>query len=248
LSFIKNFIICEKAKLEDFPTSIKIDNIEYNIEIIFSKKKSSSVSVDKKTLIFRLSSLLSKTEGQNHFSSLLKRISKKLYESIDKIQEVDFTYILERGWFEFSGEKYILQPKKIRGVKMISNTFFYDFKMNFERLEAYIVKLLIEKYSPRLDKYVREINKTTYNFKINKIELKLVKSKWGHCTGYDDLMFNLKLLNGTVEMLDYVIIHEICHIKYKDHSPRYWKEVEKHLPNYKEIRKLLKSNPPVLFK
>ena len=44
------------------------------------------------------------------------------------------------------------------------------------------------------------------------------------------------------DVIDYVLIHELCHTKVKNHSKNFWKEVEKYCPNYKELRKKLKTN------
>ena len=75
-----------------------------------------------------------------------------------------------------------------------------------------------------------------------------MRSKWGHCTHDDSIMLNLKLLNAEIEILNYVIYHELSHIKHKNHSSNFWAEVEKFCPNYKLLRKKLKNNPPGLFK
>ena len=60
-------------------------------------------------------------------------------------------------------------------------------------------------------------------------------------------MFNLKLLNANLEVLNYVIYHEISHIIHKNHSINFWDEVSKFCPNHKILRKELKTNPPGVY-
>lgn len=154
---------------------------------------------------------------------------------------------MKKGEFEFAKEKYIIEYSKTRGVKFEDNIFYVNYQMLPELIEKYIVKYLILKYTPRIENYVNQLNKSTYNFNIKGIELKLVESKWGHCTFDNKLMFNLKLLNVDPQILDYVIFHELSHIKHKNHSSNFWNEVSKFCPNHKFLRKKLKDNPPNIF-
>lgn len=232
----------------EFPKEIEISNKIYQIEVIFSPKKSSSVSIKKDKLIFRLSSYLSKKLAQQHFSDLLKRIYTKIEKSDNKKKEFTIDDVLEKREFKFSQEKYIIElTNKIRGVKLVENIFYVNYKTRKELVEKHILKLFLERYSQRLIEYIKNLNKNTYNYNIKEISLKLVNSKWGHCTHDNKLMLNLKLLNARIEVLDYVIFHEIAHIKHKNHSSAYWQEVGRFCPNYKELRKELKTNPPNIF-
>ena len=92
-----------------------------------------------------------------------------------------------------------------------------------------------------------ELNLETYNYKIMGFHINNVNSKWGHCTHDNKIMLNLKLLNAPKEILNYVIFHEISHIKHKNHSSDFWTEVTRFCPNYKNLRRYLKENPPHLF-
>jgi len=240
----------KSTKLEEleFPKQIEISNKSYCIQVIFSTKRSSSVSIKDNTLIFRLSSLLTKKLAHQHFSDLLKRIYLKIEKSPNKEQQYTIDNIIEKKEFKFANEIYYLEfTNKIRGVKLEQNIFYVNYSSKKENIEKNILKLLTQRYSNRLIHYIQDLNSRTYNYTINEISLKLVNSKWGHCTFDNKIMLNLKLLNAPIEILDYVILHEIAHIKHKNHSQTYWREVQRFCPNYKLLRKQLKTNPPVLF-
>jgi predicted metal-dependent hydrolase len=79
-----------------------------------------------------------------------------------------------------------------------------------------------------------------YNFNFNKISVKQVRSRWGSCSSNGNLAFNYKLMQFENEVIDYVIVHELCHTKEMNHSPRFWKLVEDIIPNYKELKNSLK--------
>jgi predicted metal-dependent hydrolase len=73
------------------------------------------------------------------------------------------------------------------------------------------------------------------------VSIRLQKTKWGSCTQKGNLNFNCLLVFCPEEVLNYVIIHELCHIKQLNHSKAFWAEVEKHCKNYKELQKWLKK-------
>lgn len=78
-----------------------------------------------------------------------------------------------------------------------------------------------------------------YGFSYNSIKIKQLKSMWGSCSRKKNLNFNYKLIYLPTRLLDYVVVHEICHLKEFNHSPKFWKLVGCIIPNYKELRKEL---------
>ena len=132
-------------------------------------------------------------------------------------------------------------------IKFSNDVFYYGLEYDFKLLEKNIVRKLINLYEKELYDYVLDLNRNTFNYNIKGFKLKCVESKWGHCTHKDEIMLNLKLLNAKREVLDYVIIHELAHIKQKNHSAQFWGDVSIYCPNYKKLRFDLKRNSPTLF-
>ncbi len=78
--------------------------------------------------------------------------------------------------------------------------------------------------------------------KYNGIALRFQSSRWGSCSAKGNLNFNCLLMLCTVEIIDYVLIHELCHLRYMNHSKSFWELVSKYCPNYMVYRKSLKHN------
>ena len=79
------------------------------------------------------------------------------------------------------------------------------------------------------------------------VTIRTQKTRWGSCTGKGDLNFNCLLMLAPEEIRDYVVIHELCHRRYMDHSAAFWAEVERVLPDYEIRRKWLKDNGAALM-
>lgn len=80
-----------------------------------------------------------------------------------------------------------------------------------------------------------------------RITIRSQKSRWGSCSSKKNLNFNCLLMLTPVEVQDYVVVHELCHLKEMNHSVRFWSEVEAVLPDYRVRRKWLKDNGSALI-
>ncbi len=80
-----------------------------------------------------------------------------------------------------------------------------------------------------------------HGFRYNRISVKHTTSQWGSCSSDKNLSFTYKLLFLPRPIADYVIVHELCHLRHMDHSPAYWKQVERIMPDYKKRREALKQ-------
>lgn len=81
----------------------------------------------------------------------------------------------------------------------------------------------------------------------NCVRIKDQKRRWGSCSSKGNLNFNWRLSMAPNPILEYVVVHEMCHFFHMDHSKDFWNLVEFHLPDYKEKRKWLKDNGQRLF-
>lgn len=78
------------------------------------------------------------------------------------------------------------------------------------------------------------------------IKVKTLRRQWGSCTKDAMINFNWKIIVAPMTIVDYVVVHELCHLKYNDHSKQYWKLLERVMPDYLEHKEWLRVNGAML--
>ncbi len=113
-----------------------------------------------------------------------------------------------------------------------------------KKLEDFKIKNLDNFYKKEIIKYLPDLV-DIYSKKMNLIptSIKYRKNKrtWGSCNYKNGLNFNILLMKFPIELMEYVVIHELAHIKHKNHSKRFWDMVEEFCPDYKQREKIFKN-------
>lgn len=105
------------------------------------------------------------------------------------------------------------------------------------KLEQWYIRRAKELITERLELFSDKIG-----VKVNTVRFKNQKTRWGSCSQKGNLNFNWKLVMAPTFIVDYVVVHELCHFKQMNHSPEFWRLVGSQISDYKEMRKWLKEN------
>lgn len=116
-----------------------------------------------------------------------------------------------------------------------------------EEKEKENYKLYKSKAREIIKSRVDYINNKYYGFSYNNIYIRNQKTRWGSCSKKNNLNFSYRLIFLDKEALDYIVAHELCHLKEFNHSKSFWSLVEKASPNYIYWRKKLKNYEPDLI-
>lgn len=116
-----------------------------------------------------------------------------------------------------------------------------DKSKEIKKLDSEEIQILFEKAQKiipeRLDFYAKKANLT-----YNKLSFKLLKSRWGSCSSKGNLCFNVLLMLTPLEVLDSVIVHELCHLKQMNHQKAFYDEVLSLMPDYHKHNAYLKEH------
>ncbi|MDA1237370.1 MAG: SprT family zinc-dependent metalloprotease [Proteobacteria bacterium] len=128
---------------------------------------------------------------------------------------------------------------EMRCVSLSDSDLIIPFNDNkFEvRVKVFLIELARQRFLELTEFYSLKIGR---NFK--SITLRDTKSRWGSCSIEGNLMYSWRLIFAPKEVLEYLVVHEICHLEEMNHSERFWNRVESLMPDFKTNREWLKVN------
>jgi predicted metal-dependent hydrolase len=202
-----------------------------NYPIVVNKKNNKHTYIKIKdgcvyitTSIFTSKKMINKLliDNKNAIDKMLER-----YVNREK-KNIDFYYL---------GHKY--------DIIMIST--LNDVEVNQNKIYARDNKMLNRWYNKQMKSLFTERLNYIYNlFEENivypSLKIRTMKTRWGVCNNKNKtITLNSKLMRYEIEYIDYVVIHELCHLVYPNHSKNFWDLVNKHCPEYKKLRLKLRE-------
>ena len=147
----------------------------------------------------------------------------------------------------YLGLPYVLEiaGAKKNSLEINETTILLNKKNSTKTINEVFNKLLKEKAKEFLTKKTNEFA-FDFGVDINNIVIKDQKTCWGSCSPSKNINLNWRLIMEPLRVIDYVIVHELCHLAHLNHSKRFWDLVEKRMPEYKQHEKWLKKNRPKL--
>lgn len=132
---------------------------------------------------------------------------------------------------------YIIKLDAVSRGKIVDDTIIIS-NIDSKNKLIHFLKLFAKKYI----KNRLEVLSSQHSFNLENFSITSAKTCWGSCSFNNKLHFTYKLLLCPPEVVDYIIIHEICHTKIKNHSSKFWNLVKFYCPDYKICEKWLKTN------
>lgn len=174
-------------------------------------------------------------------------IIKKLDE-IEVLNNNRYTRSYESGdIFLYLGKEYILEvlvDKTTIGTSVSLENNKLIVRSNSNNKDV-IQRALKKWYTDETLGIVKErVNyyKLFFEDTVTSIKIKDQKSRWASCTYKNEILFNLRCSMMPIQIIDYIVVHEMCHMEHRNHSKDFYLAVERILPDYKERVKWLKNN------
>lgn len=235
--------------MQNYQLTIKIQEQEINVPIIceYKKRKSLMLKVYPKTATVLFS--MPKNTPKDYAKAFLQKHIPWLEKQLQKV----LPYLIEHNYqtgdiFYYLGEKVSLLIKdgKMNKVELLDNQIVLTQKKElsleekrlliekmFHKEASKVINLLVEKLLPKFAQLYTLQEKPI-------IKLRKMESKWGICRPFSkEITLSKRLIHVQSQLIEYVIVHELCHFKHMNHSKEFWQFVGQLIPEYKEKRTLL---------
>ena len=143
--------------------------------------------------------------------------------------------------FPYLGKTYTLEIIKGQRTRLILDGNFKMAETARKDAEEVFQRWYRKRAEEVIPEHVRGFAEG-YAFQYQKIRIGSARTRWGSCSSKGTLSFSWRLILAPIEVVDYVVVHELCHTLVHDHSSRFWKQVERIIPNYKEYKRWLRKN------
>ncbi|MFT3894347.1 MAG: SprT family zinc-dependent metalloprotease [Anaerolineales bacterium] len=142
--------------------------------------------------------------------------------------------------FLFLGQEYPLEIVKSARKKLVLEDAFKLAESEKENAEA-VFRHWYRKQAAKIILERVALFAERYQLAVGTIRITSARTRWGSCSPKNNLSFSWRLVLTPPDVIDYVVIHELAHTVHHNHSKRFWKLVEKWMPDYKERRKQLRT-------
>ena len=223
---------------------IVVENKSIPVNVYLEWRNNARISVGKKGINLRIPKILGPSQISKYLEwcqdwtqkQLLKdpklqaRLFKKQYADGDILEVGNRTFKLSINY----------EDRKTHSAKLNDDTIII--KLNQDDNETHIhqvIRSLLSRvvsaeFLPEIEKKVDYINDTFFQEDIKNIRLKYNQSNWGSCSAKKNINISSRLLFAPDEVIDYVIVHELAHLKELNHSKKFWKIVSDVMPDYRK--------------
>ena len=228
-----------------------MSTLGFQVEIIkTNRKKSASIQLIDGQVRVRAPRSLSDKRIDDLIKKRIPWIKEKLEEHAKRPKAIEKKYI-DGEIFSYLGKNYVLRiiQSDETFIKLKNGSFVVAIPKNdlgkAEKVQALLslwFRVHANKYlQARTVKFAKIIGVSPIS-----VSVKNYKARWGSCTINGALDYNWKIIQAPRKIIDYVVVHELCHLLEHNHSPKYWSYVEKFMPNWKESKDWLKKNSDLL--
>ena len=153
--------------------------------------------------------------------------------------------------FTYLGRNYRLKVESgsVKAVKLVNGRLSVQVPVSVHQRDRYVQAALVEWYRDHaLEKLQEKVERyaKVVGVSPSSVNIKTFSGRWGSCSSKGHIQFNWKVIIAPNRIVDYVVVHELCHLHEHNHSPEYWRCVERVLPDYRECREWLKENGDTL--
>ena len=221
-------------------------NIQYNLKRSRKRKKTISLQIGDNSELMIYAPYFTPVAEINRFveekQTWIDRAMRKQAELLPLHKKKE--YVTGENFY-YLGQAYPLEaffePLENTGVIFWNNRFFLNCPENTAMRKHYFISWYKKKarqyLSERVDFYESMLKLTSNGLRITSAE-----RRWGSCSEDNNLSFSFRLIMAPPQVIDYVVVHELMHIREKNHSSKFWNLVIEVIPDYKAQRRWLREH------
>ena len=224
-------------------------NFDFPIEIIRTERsKSASIEIENDTVKVTVPQNLSDLRIEELIKNRTVWIRQKLKIQTETVRPKDKEYVNGES-FTYLGRNYRLKcVSEGAGEVKLKNGYLTVTLPNGASAgaaERSVQQSLKNWYQTRaLEKLKEKTKRYAAILGVNpqSVDVKEYKARWGSCSSSGDVSYNWRIIIAPHHIVDYIVVHELCHLLEHNHGAKYWKHVQTVIPNYKECRHWLKTH------
>ena len=208
------------------------------------RRKNARCSFGKEHVIMRLPKFMSKHEKEGQMQKFISWASKQLeekpslldqytgssYESGDILEVLGVSFIFDINSASRKTSSAKIQPDQTITMQLSDTISEFAVAKTIRTLTS---RVLASYFQPEIEERVLRFNQRHFQENIKSVRLKYNTSNWGSCSSSNNINLSTRLLLTPDEVIDYVIIHELSHLKEMNHSKKFWSWVKKACPDYR---------------
>lgn len=217
-------------------------------EVIFRSRKTLSIEIEAPR---RITVISPEGKSEDEILETVKTKSKWIVQKLFEIREMEYRkrdkqYVNGES-FIYMGRNYSLQivldevasfpEAKLSRGKFFVTSYTKDQDTIKQALENWYRDKAKEKINERIRYYQAQ-----FDVKPKRVVIKDQEKRWGSCTKDNQLLFNWKCIMAPSPVLDYIVVHEMCHMVHMNHSKEFWHLLKRVLPDYEQRKSWLRDN------
>ena len=220
---------------------MKISNID--IAIQKSERKTVSIFIERDGSV---SARVPKKLNDEEIKEILKAKEYQIFKNLAEWEQLNANAV-EREYvngqsFLYAGRNYRLKlvDENFGELRFVKNTFLLSKQQKHKAKELFVQfykDKLTTKIHPIIERYKNQLGVSP-----NQIKIMELQNRWASCTSNGHVNFHWKCAMAPIDVLHYIVVHELSHLIHNNHTQAFWNEVDKILPNYQEQVNWLKIN------
>ena len=223
---------------------ITVEGIRFPIQIHFEPRNNARASVGRRAIYIRIPSSMNISERARIIVRFKGWARETIRKDPERFKPVRVHRYKDGDLLEIHSETFVIRiagtGRKTASAAWSGTALKITVPSHLSRREAdretgrLLARALGERFQPELENLVNDINQRYFQVEPGKVAFRTTRAIWGSCTANGDIHISTRLLFAPLEVLRYVCVHELAHLKERNHSKRFWNTVKRACTDFRD--------------